>query len=60
MRERQCRRQLILNETGQTQPETMTYSLTGINLTLNGTDTYDFNADQVEEPATFETVLAKQ
>ncbi len=52
--------QLTLNETGQLEPETMTYSLSGSVLTLSGEDMNDFNDDGQEEPATFVMVLAKQ
>ena len=52
--------QLILNETGKLEPETMTYSLSNNVLTLNGDDEYDFSGGPQEEPATFVMVLARQ
>ena len=52
--------QLTLNETGQVEPDMMTYSLSGSILTLNGDDEYDFDGDQVEDLATFVSVLVKQ
>ena len=53
--------QLILNETGQGSPETMTHSLSGNILTLSGNDeSYDFDDDGQEEPATFVILLDKQ
>ncbi len=53
--------QLILNETGQLDPETMTYTLSGNTMTLSGVDDeYDFDGDGVDDPATFVMVLGKQ
>ena len=53
--------QLTLNETGELQPETMTYTLSGDTMTLSGDDEqYDFDDDGQEDPATFTMVLAKQ
>ncbi len=52
---------LILNETGQLEPETMTYSLSGNVLTLSGDDdSYDFDGDGQEELATFVMAMDKQ
>ncbi len=53
--------QLTLNETGELEPETMTYTLSGDTMTLSGDDEqYDFDDDGQEDPATFTMVLAKQ
>ena len=52
--------QLTLNETGQVDPEIMTFSLSGSVLTLSGEDSYDFDNDQQEDPATFVMVMDKQ
>jgi hypothetical protein len=53
--------QLTLNETGELEPETMTYTLSGNAMTLAGNDEeYDFDNDGVDDPATFVMVLAKQ
>ncbi len=52
--------QLTLTETGQVEPETMTYILSGSTLTLSGEDAHDFDGDQQEDPATFVLVLNKQ
>ena len=52
--------QLILDEVDQETPETMTYSLSGNVLTLSGDDTFDFDDDQQEDPATFVLVMDKQ
>ena len=53
--------QLILNETGETELDTMTYSLSGNAMTLSGDDeAYDFDQDGQDDPATFTMVLAKQ
>ena len=51
---------LILDEADQPNPETMTYILSGNVLTLSGADTYDFDDDQQEDPATFVLVMDKQ
>ncbi len=52
---------LILDEVGEVDLETMAYSLLGSILTLSGDDdSYDFDDDGQEEPATFVTVLDKQ
>ena len=52
---------LILDEVGQDAPETMTFSLLGSILTLSGDDdSYDFDNDGQEEPATFVIILDKQ
>ncbi len=54
-------KQLTLNETGQGEPELMTYTLSGNTMTLAGSDEeYDFDDDGQEDPATFTMVLAKQ
>ena len=53
--------QLTLNETGEGSPELMTYDLTGSVLTLSGNDeSYDFDDDGIEDPATFVLVMDKQ
>ncbi len=53
--------QLILMETDDTTPETMTYSLSGNVLTLSGDDdSYDFDGDGQEELATFVMAMDKQ
>ena len=51
---------LILDEVGEEELETMTYNLSGDVLTLSGEDTYDFDDDQQEDPATFVLVMDKQ
>ncbi len=51
--------QLILDETGDDTPETLTYILSGTVLTLSGEDTHDFGPGQ-EKPVTFVAVLNKQ
>ena len=55
--------QLTLNETGEVDPELMTYGLSGSVLTLSGDDSHDFSSGQgnpQEEPVTFVMVLNKQ
>ncbi len=53
--------QITTNEVGQVDPEIFTYTLSGSVLTLSGNDeTYDFDNDGVEEPASFVIVLNKQ
>ncbi len=52
--------QLILDETGDDTPETLTYILSGTVLTLSGERTHDFNDDGTEEPITFVAVLNRQ
>ena len=53
--------QITTNEVGQVDPEIFTYSLSGSILTMSGDDeTYDFDNDGVEEPATFVIILNKQ
>ncbi len=53
--------QITTNEVGQTEPEIFTYSLVGSILTMSGVDeTYDFDNDGVEDPATFVIILNKQ
>ncbi len=53
--------QLILDEVGETELDTMTYTLTGNTMTLTGgDDEFDFDDDGQEDPATFTMVLAKQ
>ncbi len=53
--------QITTNEVGQVDPEIFTYSLSGSILTMSGDDeTYDFDNNGVEEPATFVIILNKQ
>ena len=53
--------QLILRETGELEPDSMTYTLSGNTMTLTGDDDeYDFDDDGQEDPATSTLVLAKQ
>ncbi len=53
--------QLTLDETGELEPDTMTYTLSGNTMTLSGDDEdYDFDEDGQDDPATFVMVLAKQ
>jgi hypothetical protein len=53
--------QLTLNEVGELEPDTMTYTLSGNTLTFTGTDeTYDFDDDGQEDPASFTMVFQKQ
>ena len=53
--------QLTLDEVGATELDTMTYTLSGNAMTLSGDDeSYDFNQDGQDDPATFAMVLAKQ
>ncbi len=53
--------QLTLNETGELEPDTMTYTLSGNTMTLTGDDEhYDFDENGQEDPATFVMVLGKQ
>ncbi len=53
--------QLILDEVGETELDTMTYTLSGNAMTLSGDDeAYDFDEDGQEDPATFRMVFAKQ
>ncbi len=48
-------------EVGIPTPEVFGYALVGSVLTLNGADeTYDFDNDGVEDPATFVIILTKQ
>ncbi len=53
--------QLTLNETGELEPDMMTYTLSGNAMTLSGDDEhYDFDDDGQDDLATFVMVLAKQ
>lgn len=53
--------QLILDEVGETELDTMTFTLSGNAMTLSGDDeSYDFDQDGVDDLATFMMVLAKQ
>ncbi len=53
--------QLILNETGELEPDTMTYALSGNTMTLSGDDEeYDFDDDGQDDPATFTMVFQRQ
>ena len=53
--------QITTVEVGIPDPEVFTYSLVGSVLTMSGVDeTYDFDNDGVEEPATFVMILNKQ
>jgi hypothetical protein len=53
--------QLILNEVGELEPDTMTYTLSGNTLTMTGNDEeFDFDDDGQEDPASFTMVFAKQ
>jgi hypothetical protein len=53
--------QLTLNETGELEPDMMTYTLSGNVMTLSGDDEhYDFDDDGQDDLATFVMVLAKQ
>ncbi len=53
--------QITTDEVGQVDQEIFTYSLSGSILTMSGDDeTYDFDNDGVEDPATFVIVLNKQ
>ena len=53
--------QLTLNETGELEPDTMTYILLGNAMTLSGNDDeFDFDDDGLDDPASFVMVFQKQ
>ncbi len=53
--------QLTVDETGELEPDTMTYTLSGNTMTLSGDDEdHDFDEDGQDDLATFVMVLAKQ
>ena len=53
--------ELILVEVGEPGTDTMTYTLSGNTLTMTGTDeSFDFDDDGQEDPASFTMVFARQ